>query len=217
MTAKLSYARHLPHQIPTGFPIFLTWNLKDAMPRAVIEQLGHERQRLEKQAPRPRETTAERRIRENKIIFAMADRWLDHARDGPMHLQDPCAAKIVEDSILFGASNRYDLFAWCVMSNHVHVLLTPPGKLHKETQRIKGYTAYEINGIQGARGRVFWQDESYDHWSRDEAEMLRIIHYIENNPVAAQLCTRPEEWPWSSARYRDNWAPGEAFRCESHS
>ena len=42
-----------------------------------------------------------------------------------MHLKDPAAAKIVEDAILFGADERYDLFAWCVMSNHVHVLLTP--------------------------------------------------------------------------------------------
>ena len=42
-----------------------------------------------------------------------------------MHLKDPEAAKIVEDAILFGTGERYDLFAWCVMSNHVHVLLMP--------------------------------------------------------------------------------------------
>jgi len=97
------------------------------MPKAAIEELVRERQRLEKQAPRPRETTVERRIRENKIVFAVADRFLDQAVDGPMHLKDPRAARIVEDAIVFGAEERYDLFAWCIMSNHVHVLLTPKG------------------------------------------------------------------------------------------
>ncbi|OAI41588.1 hypothetical protein AYO40_02955 [Planctomycetaceae bacterium SCGC AG-212-D15] len=69
-------------------------------------------------------------------------------------------------------------------------------------QGIKGFTSHEINGLDQARGRVFWQDESYDHWVRDEEEMHRIIVYIENNPVAAGLCARPEDWPWSSARFR---------------
>jgi putative transposase len=205
------YARHLPHQVPRGFPIFLTWNLKGAMPRAAVEALQRERRRLEDQPPRPGETDAERRIREGKWIFVAADRFLDQAADGPMHLKDPRAAKIVEDSILFGAGERYDLFAWCVMSNHVHVLLTPRRDLSEVTQGIKGYTAHEINGIQDSRGRVFWQDESYDHWARDEEEMYRIIHYIENNPVVAGLCRRADEWRWSSARLRKDWAPGQAY------
>jgi putative transposase len=205
------HARHLPHQVPEGVPIFLTWNLKGAMPLAAIEELRRERRRLEDQPPRPGESTSQRRIRENKLLFAAADRFLDQAVTGPIHLKDPRAAKIVEDSLLFGAGDRYELFAWCVMSNHVHVLLTPRRKLSKVTQGIKGYTAHQINGLQDARGRVFWQDESYDHWSRDDAEMLRIIHYIENNPVAAGLCQRADDWSWSSARHRTDWAPGEAY------
>jgi REP element-mobilizing transposase RayT len=192
----------------------LTWDLKGAIPRAVIEELVRERQRLEEQAPRCGETTTQRRIRENKLIFVMADRILDQAAEGPMHLKDPRAAQIVEGSILFGAKDRYDLFAWCVMANHVHALLTPLRALPKETQRIKGYTAFHINGLQDARGRVLWQDESYDHWARDETEMMRIIDYIENNPVEARLCQRPAEWPWSSARFRSDWPAGEAYRCE---
>ncbi len=212
MTIRPSYTRHLPHQIPEGFPLFLTWNLKGAMPRAVIAQLVQERQRLEKQAPRPGETIAQRRAREYKIVFAMADRFLDQATDGPMHLKDPGAARIVENAILSGAGAKYDLFAWCVMPSHVHVLLTPHGELSKVTQQIKGSTAYQINALQHARGRVFWPDESYDHWSRDETEMHRIIDDIENNPVAAELCQRPEEWPWSSARYRFDWPLGEAYK-----
>jgi REP element-mobilizing transposase RayT len=205
------YKRHLPHQIPEKFPIFLTWNLKGAMPRKVWQMLQRERTRLEKMPSLKGETPVERRVREDKIIFALADRELDCASDGPLHLKNPAAAKIVEDSIIFGVPERYDLFAWCVMSNHVHVLLTPHWELEDVTHGIKGYTALQINKLQDARGRVFWQDESYDHWARDDEEMMRIIAYIENNPVAARLCAKPEDWPWSSARFRKKWSPGEKY------
>ena len=212
MSMQRSYARHLPHFVPEGFPIFLTWNLKGAMPRTVLESVRYERLRLEQQSPREGEPQPARKIREWKILFAMADRYLDRATDGPMHLSDPQAAEIVEQSILSGAGDRYDLFAWCVMSNHVHVLLTPRIELPTVTQAIKGNTAFQINGLHKQRGRAFWQDESYDHWARDDDEMYRIIHYIENNPVAASLCQRSEDWPHSSARFRAHWQPGEAYK-----
>jgi putative transposase len=51
-------------------------------------------------------------------------------------------------------------------------------------------------------GQTFWQQESFDHWARDEAEFCRIIAYIENNPVKAGSVSRPEDWRWSSAHER---------------
>jgi type I restriction enzyme R subunit len=129
-----------------------------------------------------------------------------------MHLADPAAAQIVVESIVFGVPERCALYAFVVMGNHAHVLLTPVWGLEKITQGIKGHTAYQINALQGQRGRVFWQDESYDHWVRDDEELLRIISYIENNPVVAGLCARPEDWPWSSARLRGKWLVGQPFQ-----
>jgi putative transposase len=208
---KRQYYRHLPHQIPEGFPIFLTWNLKGALPKAVLQMLTRERKRLASLPKRAGESRKDRNVREGKLIFAMADRALDTATSGPMHLRDPAAAKIVSDAITFGVSERYDLYAWCIMSNHAHVLFTPHFELKKISQGIKGHTAYEINGIQNARGRTFWQDESFDHWARDDAELLRIIEYIENNPVAAGLCQNQKDWLWSSARHREGWPRGQPF------
>jgi len=210
--AKRNYVRHLPHQIPENFPIFLTWNLKGAMPRKVWQMLQRERRRLEKQPDRVGESRDKRKIRESKVIFLKADRALDGATTGPMYLKDPAAAKTVEVSILFGVPERYDLFAWCVMSNHVHVLVTPRWELQDISQGIKGFTAHKITGLQKKRGRFFWQDESYDHWARDEDELLRIIAYIENNPEVAGLCQKPEDWPWSSARYRKTWLRGTVYQ-----
>jgi type I restriction enzyme R subunit len=209
-----SYERHLPHQIPEGVPIFLTWCLKGALPKEVLEQLRLKRDELERRPQRAGESPGERNARHAKILFRLSDAYLDRATTGPRRLKEPAAAKIVEDSILFGAVERYELFAWCVMGNHVHVLLTPIWLYEKITQGIKGFTAYKVNELQQERDRVFWQDESFDHWVRDEEELQRIIHYIENNPVAAGLCVRPEDWEWSSARRRANWPPGEPYRPE---
>ena len=58
---------------------------------------------------------------------------------------------------------------------------------HPRAQGLKGYTAREANRLLGRTGQPFWQGESYDHWVRDETEFIRIIAYIENNPVKAGL------------------------------
>jgi putative transposase len=205
------YHRHLPHQIPDGAPIFLTWNLKGALPGHVIEQLEHYRHQLEQRGPQAGESPRERSIRLGKLHFAAADRELDGATTGPMFLREPELATIVEEAILFGCAERYKLWAWCVMPNHVHVLLTPIWELERVTKGLKGYTSRQINLHQNAPGRSVWQGESYDHWVRDADEFERIVFYIENNPVKAKLCQAQADWQWSSARFRTQWAAAMPF------
>jgi putative DNA methylase len=65
-------------------------------------------------------------------------------------------------------------------------------------QGFKGFTAREANRMLGRAG-TFWQDESFDHWIREEADYARTVAYIDMNPVVAGLCATPAEWPWSSA------------------
>src|SRR5688572_20843971 len=93
----------------------------------------------------------------------------------------------------------YQLHAWVVMANHVHVLLTPFVEISKITHSLKRFTAREANRILGLTGQPFWQDESYDRLVRDAGEFERIAHYIENNPVTAGLASAPAHFPWSSA------------------
>ncbi len=211
---KRTYHRHLPHQVPEGFPIFLTWTLKGAIPRQVVQRLHTERDRLQSEPKRLKESSTDRKIRHSKLVFSMSDQYLAQCESGPKHLKDSQTAAIVENSILFGAQTRYDLFAFVVMSNHVHVLLTPHWPLEKITQGIKGFTAKQINKMHNAQNRIFWQSESYDHWPRDDDEFYRIIDYIERNPVDAGLCVEPKDWSWSSASKRKNWSLGQAFQAD---
>jgi len=51
-----------------------------------------------------------------------------------------------------------------------------------------------------------WQREYWDTYMRDEAQEKTAVRYIENNPVKAKLCATTEQWPFSSAKFRDEYA-----------
>ena len=121
-----------------------------------------------------------------------------------MWLKDPRAARCVVDALRHGEAELklYDLCAYVVMANHVHVLLRPHTPIARITRLLKGFTARVVNQLLGRTGQRFWQEESYDHWVRDSVEFDRLAAYIEQNPVSAGLAERAEDWPWSSARRR---------------
>lgn len=100
-------------------------------------------------------------------------------------------------------SERYRLIAWCVMPNHVHVLIKqmegyPLGDV---IQSWKSATAHKINGVVGQEGRL-WRREYFDRFMRDSDHLSSTIEYIEENPVKAQLVAHAVEWRFSSARLR---------------
>ena len=50
-----------------------------------------------------------------------------------------------------------------------------------------------------------WQREYWDTFMRDEKQEKTAIRYIQSNPVKPHVCAAPEEWPFSSARFRDQY------------
>jgi putative transposase len=133
--------------------------------------------------------------------FVTMDRKLDGAATGPRWLQNERVAQVVADALRYGQRQLglYQLRAWVLMVNHVHILIYPEARLSRITKAIKNHSARQANAILGRTGLPFWQDESYDHWVRGPEELAKIVRYIENNPVAAGLVSRGEDWRWSSA------------------
>jgi putative transposase len=131
-------------------------------------------------------------------FLAMEQTW-DNACTGPQFLSRPEIANVVVQAIQFRDARDYELHAYVVMSNHVHLLMTPLVKVSKTMQSLKRFTARECNRILGFTGKQFWQNESYDRLVRDDAEFQSIVRYIENNPVTARLVPAPEKFFWSSA------------------
>lgn len=171
--------RRLPHWHPESRPLFITWHLHGSLPKF--------------RYPPPSHQSAGQ-------AFVWMDRYLDTATTGSMWLRQPNVADLVSAHIRHGAEERlYELHAWVVMANHVHLLIQPCVKPSEALRRVKGRSAREANLLLCRTGESFWQSESFDHWARNADEMARIAHYIENNPVTAGLTARAADHKWSSA------------------
>ena len=107
----------------------------------------------------------------------------------------------------------YRMQSWVVMPNHVHLVVdvwdVPLAKLVHDW---KGASSRRSNMILRRSGK-FWQEDYYDTLVRDEAHLKRAIRYTEQNPVKAYLAKDAREWPWSSARHRDEYERLPWQRC----
>jgi len=178
------YERRLPHWDTVGQPLFVTFRLYGSLPAHRVF---------------PPESLA----RSGKAFVAM-DRLPDRGGSGPSYLRRPEIAQLVIEALRAGERtfHRYQLHAFVVMPNHVHLLVTPKVVATRWLAPLKGFTAYRSNELLGRSGCAFWQDESFDHLVRHDAEFERIRSYIEENPVTAGLDTEAQQHPWSSATGR---------------
>jgi putative transposase len=99
------HRRRLPHLYPKDKDLFVTWSLHGVLPASF-------------------------RVRPGKLVggeaFVWMDRQLDILNSGPMYLRQPAIAKVVVNSIHIGVQlAHYDLHAYVVMANHVHLLTIP--------------------------------------------------------------------------------------------
>ena len=200
-TETIYYHRKLPHIHPQNSPLFITFNLVDSLPPAVVAELQAKREREYQIAKNPAE-----RYDIQKKYFGYYDEWLDRCQHGHHWLKEKAIAQIVAQEIREEAARQYDLYAYCIMPNHVHLLIHsliekfPPsnGKsavspIAEIMRLLKGRTARYCNIALGRSGK-FWHHEYYDHYVRDESEMERIILYILNNPVKAGLAKEWKDW-----------------------
>ena len=226
--------RHLPHWDVDSAPVFVTACLEGSISAQGLSRVRRYRRELDARSRPANLGQSEWERMKQKLIFKFVDDLLDH-QSPVTHLLDLRQANIVYDAFLHFAGERYALLAFVVMPSHHHWLFLPnedwaqaqdrrlrETRAMRRTPRemishsVQSYTARMCNRVRGSSGS-YWQTETFDHWARDDAETLRIIEYIENNPVKAGLVERPSEWRWSSAHVRaaSGLKPGEAI-LKSH-
>jgi len=108
---------------------------------------------------------------------------------------------------------RYELrvYGFVLMPEHVHLLLSEPerGSLARALQSRKSASARMARDKppEDMAGRApFWQARYYDRYMRDYDEFSEKLRYIHRNPLKRELCSSPEQWPWSSFRHYWNGA-----------
>jgi putative transposase len=161
MTHKGWHSRgYLPHFDSAETIQFVTFRLFDSLPRAVTAMLTKQPDNL-----------------------AKTDESLDGGL-GACWLKDPTIAVLVENAMLHFDGDRYRLLAWCIMPNHVHVVVeaVEGNRLGAIVQAWKSFTAHQANNVLRRNG-PFWHKDYFDRFIRDEGHLARTLDYVENNPV----------------------------------
>jgi len=124
------YRRRLPHFHPDDAYLFLTWRLWGSLPVQ----------------------PSTRRFPTTGHAFVAVDRALEQNRTGPVWLKDPRIAWLVVETIQAGEEERlfYELHAWVVMPNHVHLLILPKVAVPVITRWLKGSTARRPTSCRGS-------------------------------------------------------------------
>ena len=107
----------------------------------------------------------------------------------------PKERDIVKSAICHFDGDRYQLYAYVVMDDHVHVLFSPIGEhqLKDIFHSWKSFTSHELCK-RFKRSPPVWQDESFDRIVRNETEFLEKGNYILNNPRKRWSGTEDYQW-----------------------
>lgn len=182
----------LPHWKAENARYFVTFRLVESAPSKMKRKIEDKTKDIFTFAKQMKRSLSSDELDElEELHFRRLDllRW-DH---GARHLADQRIAKLLSDALNYFDSQRYQLLAWTIMPNHVHVVFrTFPGWNPTEILHSwKSFTATAANKLLNRTG-PFWQQESYDHLIRNEDDLKRCIEYTWNNPDIAGL----KEWPW---------------------
>ena len=204
LISGLHFRGRLPHLKKEGAVYFVTFRLADSLPAHEVARLKHERQLILEQARAAKSPLTWHEEQQLLAWYCDKVEALLDAGHGACWLSKPQVAGLVTDALKFFEAQRYELRAWVIMPNHVHVVVWPmPGHTLSEILHSwKSFTSKQAKKLLRRADGTFWQKESFDHWIRDDAEHARLTAYVQSNPVKAGLCKRPENWKWSSASAR---------------
>ena len=214
---------YLPHIENKQYQM-ITFRLYDSVPKEVVEGWketlsllgGQQTSSLREQQEQttclrpPRRHSFSTYKTETDRLLALLDKYED-AGYGSCVLKNDNVAKIVHDAIFFYHGKKYNVISWCIMPNHVHVLIEVMKNISLSSilHSWRSFSSNEINKVLNRSGRL-WMPEYFDRFIRDNDHFNNVVDYIHNNPVKAGLVKEATEYKWSSAGYAN------FFPCMRH-
>ena len=182
----------LPHWEKEEGLYFITFHLADSLPQSVLAKIAARHRILE--AAKENKATL---LPEQKALLASyshtrIEEYFDRGA-GLCPFNHHRIAGAMAAALRFREGKDYRLIAWCIMPNHVHVVvrLVPGQELARVVKAWKNFSAKAANQALGRKGR-FWQREYFDRLIRNGDEFDRAIRYVVENPAKARL----KDWIW---------------------
>jgi len=211
---KTEYKQRLPHIQPIGAAFFVTFSLFGCIPKRILQELKEKYKNEIAKA----NLVIDRHNR-NLEIFNIRkqylfeyDQVLHSIVNGPDFLKNDHLKDIIKDELFRYDGHLYDLICFCIMSNHVHILIDTSFQmseiineeelnmkyipLDQVMKKIKGPTAMYCNKALSRNGQ-FWERESFDIYIRNEKMLNKIVSYIHQNPVKAGMVKEWDKYSYS--------------------
>jgi putative transposase len=196
------HRRKLPHIQPEDSIIFVTFRLALSMPKEYFDNMHFKEDELRLSFKNCLQT-AENKLMLSKKLFALQDSYLDKLVHKDNYFLNSSCAKIISDELQIQDTKMFDLFAYTIMPNHIHILFKPLQDSNGEYYSIaeimkfvKGRSSRLIN-LELRRSGKLWLKEYYDHYIRNDQEFNNCVKYIFMNPVKAGLIDKAQNWQWT--------------------
>lgn len=199
---KFNYrSRHLPHMFNVDKPMFITYRMNFTLPKPLLDEYNRRRTEWHIEHKNLEEKEKVEALEgKDARFFQWFDDLLAKSAEVPQILHRDDLTAIISESLKRFDGLRYKLLAYCIMPNHLHVLVYPlqqaGGGIFSPQHMIytwKKFTATEINKILDRKGSL-WHKENYDRMIRDEEELNSTVNYIVQNPVKAGLVKDWRHW-----------------------
>ena len=205
---EVSHGHHLPRWEANGAIYHIALHLADSVPQTQLEIWRAERERLAGFLPSERvcrrddgsteggstglNRTAAVSAADKAALKAVYNEHVEkylNAGHGECLLRNEGAAAALADVLAHSNGKLYALHEWCIMPNHVHVVVggfTKERPMREILQVWERASAHRINSVLGRKGQV-WHRDAYTRIIRDREEYGHQINYVWNNPEVAGL------------------------------
>jgi len=185
---KTEFRRNLPHIYQKDAIYDINFRLANTIPNKILNEYLFEKKRLQK-------------LGKTQLLHQLFNDHIDNYQDNLQNnikwLINPDIRKAIIDSLNFFENKRYRIICYCIMSNHVHLIINtykfPYFPLGDTLGSIKKFSARRSNKILERSGN-FWHSENYDRIIRGRNELSRAIKYVIYNPVNAALVENWKDW-----------------------
>lgn len=192
LNAHVRQGAYLPHWTKEGATYHVRFRLADSMPQHILKKWQEEKKELLHKAGQKKiELTQSEQERLRELSSEKVEWYLQQGY-GACVLKQDRVAEIVANALRKNNEKHYRLSAWCIMPNHMHVILMPlDQELHQIVNTWKSTSARKANRFLKREGAL-WQVEYFDHLIRNEEGFCHAINYVWNNPTEAGL----KDWKW---------------------